>query len=288
MKSTGRRADLNLGGFLAQNTSAPVLRLKDPLAAAGQRVFTNPGIIPGIINGPTNRSAGKCFLCHAGAGAGDAIEQLLFNQPSAIGNANFATDVNLLPGLPADVVGERNPLDGGFGKAPNPRGGFGDGTFNVPVLVEAADTPGFFHNNAVNTIEAAVAFYQGPTFNNSPAGQLAGGIEIDGTETDQIAKFLRVINSLENLTSSIDLQRRAKVATSFNQAQELLRISIAELDDARDVLECGQLHLDARKEILEAIGLDALAIVTLSTTIRNGLIDASIDRKNRAIRLMRF
>ncbi len=57
------------------------------------------------------------------------------------------------------------PRDDGFGIP-------GDGTFNTPPLVEAADTGPFFHNNARATIEQAVAFYNSDAFNNSPSGQV--------------------------------------------------------------------------------------------------------------------
>jgi cytochrome c peroxidase len=49
-----------------------------------------------------------------------------------------------------------------------PGDGRGDGTFNTPPVIEAADTPPFFHNNAVATLEEAVAFYTTDTFNDSP------------------------------------------------------------------------------------------------------------------------
>ena len=42
---------------------------------------------------------------------------------------------------------------------------------NVPPLIEAADTPPLFHNNAAATIEDAVRFYTTDTFANSPDGQ---------------------------------------------------------------------------------------------------------------------
>src|SRR5207249_736738 len=99
-----------------------------------------------------------------------------------IGNANFNTGVETLPDQPADLTGELVPPDDGFGKP-------GDGTFNTPPLVEAADTGPFFHNNAIETIEGAVAFYDGESFNNSPAGHTLAaadpegvGIELDGTQ----------------------------------------------------------------------------------------------------------
>jgi hypothetical protein len=286
MKSTGRRKDLNLGGIAAQNPQDPVLRLRDPIAAEGQRLFSNPGNVPGIIQG-SNKGAGKCFLCHSGGGAGETVEQLLFNQPSAIGNGNFDTGVARLPSLPANLAKQPNPTDGGFGKKPNPMGGFGDGTFNTPPLIEAADTPGFFHNNAVDTIEAAVAFYQGAVFNDSPAGQLAGGITLEGTEVEAIAKFLRVLNAIENLNATNDLLRRARRA---NQAQgrELIGIALAELDDAFDVLREGRIHKDAREEILLGTSSSSAASGTSSTSIRNLLLDAAIIRTNRAIGLMKM
>lgn len=74
----------------------------------------------------------------------------------------------------------------------------------------------FFHNNAVRTIVAAVAFYAGESFNASPAGRLLAstdpdgeGIALDGAEIDAVAAFLRVINSLENIRASAELLDRA-------------------------------------------------------------------------------
>jgi cytochrome c peroxidase len=55
--------------------------------------------------------------------------------------------------------------------------------FNIPPLVEAADTAPFFHNNASATLEEAVAFYNSPAFNNSPAALgLGGAINLNATQ----------------------------------------------------------------------------------------------------------
>ena len=86
------------------------------------------------------------------------------------GNANFNTGVEDLEDQPIDQIGERVPPDDGFGVP-------GDGTFNTPPLVEAADTGPFFHNNSIDTIEGAVAFYNGAAFNNSPAGLFLASID---------------------------------------------------------------------------------------------------------------
>ena len=71
-------------------------------------------------------------------------------------NGNFDTGVaNLTPDLPPTTD--------------SPAPASGDHTFNIPPLVEAADTPPHFHNNAAATIEDAVAFYSSPTFQASPS-----------------------------------------------------------------------------------------------------------------------
>src|SRR5262245_57152446 len=118
-----------------------------------------------------------------------------------------------IPGQPADalVPPARNPPDGGFGLAAVFRNaqfiGFGSNlpnplnqrTFNTPSLVEAAGTGPFFHNNSVETIEEAVAFYSSPAFNNSPVGNgIPGGINLTIQESADVAALLRVLNAIEN------------------------------------------------------------------------------------------
>jgi len=97
-----------------------------------------------------------------------------------------------------------------------------------------------------------------------------------------VAAFLRVINVLENIRSSVDLESRARAATSFSQAQELLKLSLSELDDATRVLEGGDLHPEAQKKLHEAAALDALALATPSGALRNQLISQAIALKNSA------
>jgi len=218
------------------------------------------------------------------------------------GNGNFGTGVNELGAIPADLIDpSNNPRDGGFGNIPHiaragvncgsvGRVGFGAVTlpgallhpsgepaaaglceedFNTPPLVEAADTPPFFHNNAVATIEAAVAFYNDDAFNQTAGGQLlaAGdskgiGIRLDTSEVTAIASMLRVINSLENIRSAKELAE-APILTgrlSDSQAAGLIAQALAETEDSYNVLEGGGLHpravLDlsqARKDFREAL-----------------------------------
>jgi hypothetical protein len=271
-KSTGRQADLVLQGPGA-------LSLKSEIARKGQEIFNNGG----SLLGGSNEGAGKCFFCHLNAGASD------FFFPGQ--NANFNTNVEQLPSQPADLVlpAQLNPADGGFGQGAPPPGvfGFGNGSFNTPALVEAADTPPFFHNNAILTIEGAVDFYNSEAFNNAPGfGALIGGIRLEATEVEAVAAFLRVINALENIRSSVDLETRATSTSNFGTAQELIKLSIAELQDGIEVLSCIGLHPDAIIKLKEALAIDVLALVTSNDGNRNQLLNTAIQRKNQAKALM--
>jgi hypothetical protein len=211
------------------------LRLRSPVAFRGQAIF-NSG------------TEGKCSTCHFNAGANGS--PVIFG-PTA-GNLNFDTGVENLPDQPADLLGEKNPPDDGLGSP-------GDRTFNTPGLVESADTGPFFHNNSVETIEGAVAFYTGAAFTNSPAGKVLVGatgsaINLDGTQIVAVAAFLRVINALENIREGIELlQARTKnVILPTEDFAQLLSRAQDEIDDAIMVLVGGGLHPDAVARLEEA------------------------------------
>jgi len=211
--SLGRQSDLQLP-----------LPLKNVVAAAGQAIFVD-------------NSRGKCNICHFNAGAN--VDPDVFG--SVNDNRNFNTGVEDLPDQPARLTGEKVPTDDGAGVP-------GNGEFNTPPLVEAADTGPFFHNNSVETIEGAVAFYDGDSFNESPAGTLIEAltgetIEIDATEIVAIAAFLRVINVLENLRQSSDMLHQAgDRRTRDDRGTALLERAAADNDDAIDVLASGRLQ----------------------------------------------
>lgn len=211
--SLGRQQDLSLP-----------LTLKGVVAARGQELFMD-------------RSKGKCNACHFNAGAN--VDPGLFGTTDD--NKNFNTGVEAQPDQPADLTGEPVPDDDGFG---NP----GNGEFNIPPVVEAADTGPFFHNNSVQTIEGAVAFYNGEAFNNSPAAQLiigatGSGINLDATQTVAVAAFLRVINGLENIRSSNQLIDNATAnRLALGRSNTLLERALSETDDAIMVLRGGGLH----------------------------------------------
>ncbi len=199
--SLGRQADLILP-----------LSLSGVVASRGQEIFLD-------------NTLGKCNVCHLNAGANG--DPNIFGP--GVGNLNFNTGVEALPDQPADLTNELVPEDDGFGTP-------GDGEFNTPTLVEAADTGPFFHNNSVETIEGAVAFYTGDAFTNSPAGQLiigatGSGINLDATQVVEVAAFLRVINALENIRGTLVLLQEGD-----------LDLAVFETQDAIDVLSGGGLH----------------------------------------------
>jgi hypothetical protein len=312
-KSLGRRENLKLAGPGA-------LKLKAEKASKGQEIFNNPGTIINPINGgflftQPSKGAGRCLLCHFNGGAADFVEGALFggnNDPgtgTATGNSNFDTGIEDQPFRPFTLLvpTQKAPPDGGFGRDPVFRDGkflgFGNGaanapatppdlnkrTFNTPVLVEAADTGPFFHDNSITTIEGAVGFYNSDSFNNSPIGRNIKsldpngiGIHLEPTEIEAVAAFLRVINVLENIRSSVDLESRAKAGASFSQAQELLKLSLSELDDAIEALDGGRLHPEAQKKLRQAAAIDAAALLTPNSSLRNQLINQAIALKNAA------
>lgn len=214
MLSLGRQEDLDLP-----------LPLRGVVAARGQEIFLD-------------NTLGKCNACHFNAGANAAPN--IFGADA--GNLNFDTGVENLPDQPADLTDELVPPDDGFGVP-------GDGTFNTPSLVEAADTGPFFHNNSVETIEGSVAFYNGDAFNNSPAGQLltgatGSGINLDATQVVAVAAFLRVINALENFRATVDLLERSQALDAANAAS-LFAQALEETGDAIAVLAGAGLHPQA-------------------------------------------
>jgi mono/diheme cytochrome c family protein len=222
--SLGRDEDLQLP-----------LPLTGVVAARGQEIFLD-------------NTLGKCNACHFNGGANG--DPAIFGPDP--GNLNFNTGVEELPDQPADLTGELVPPDDGFGTP-------GNGEFNTPTLVEAADTGPFFHNNSVETIEGSVAFYNGDAFTNSPAGQLLIGatgsaINLDATQVVAVAAFLRVINALENIRSSIELLDRAN-AVSANSDDTLLERAHAETEDAHQVLIGGGLHPKGTAHLAKAMDL---------------------------------
>jgi mono/diheme cytochrome c family protein len=224
--SLGRLPDLKLP-----------LPLKGTIAKRGQAIFLDNNL-------------GKCNICHSNAGANAVVPP-----NTNLGNANFDTGVEALPDIPQRLTGEKVPVDDGFGVP-------GDRTFNTPSLVEAADTGPFFHNNAIETIEGAVAFFNGDAFKNSPSGRFLASldpngvaIKLDGTQVVAVAAFLRVINALENSRQAEQLldESTRDPPPRGETAKDLLRQARHETEDAIQVLAGGGLHPRAVQQFQEAL-----------------------------------
>jgi len=285
--SLGRQADPILE---ADNNIG--LKLKNSDAILGKAVF---------VNGPRPEFNGRCNTCHFNAGATSGRH--LQGRPEEEGvNRNVATGAEFFP-LPDgsnrhDVLDI--PVDGGFGRvnrsvnvlddtcddgvttaasptcciAPSKTCGIGDGRFNSPPLIESVDTPPFFHNNAFNTIEEAVAFYNSALFN---AGRGANEIQLTNDQITQVATLLRVLNALENIRSAIQLDDTASSANS-DSAKESLGIALAELEDAIQVLDEKLLHPQAVGQLRVAMSLTENAIKVKNDDARKNLIKNAIKK----------
>jgi cytochrome c peroxidase len=197
---------------------------------------------PGAEAGRTKFLQVGCNLCHGNAGA---------NAGGANQNFNTGVESSRNPAL------AMFPQDGGFGTVGATSAAFGDGTFNVPPLVEAADTGPFFHTATsivgasahnvatATTIEEAIAFYDSPAFNSSPAGQVLP-IALNPTQIDNIGRFLRGVNAA--FSAAIALKRidaELAIIGQFHNNQlaiqrELIRLANVEVGDAIRVLSAVQ------------------------------------------------
>jgi hypothetical protein len=174
-----------------------------------------------------------CNNCHGNAGANFGGTNN--NQPTGV-------EVVRHPDLDAF------PNDGGFLGNPgqSPPGAIGDGTFNIPPLVEAADTGPFFHTDtqiinapaentsSARTIEQAVAFYNSQAF----------FLPIDAADIANIGRFLRAVNAVFNIQMASNRILGARnmgnvlgnVARVDRMQRRLAQMTLFELDDAVRVL----------------------------------------------------
>jgi hypothetical protein len=169
----------------------------------------------------------------------------------------------------------------------------GDGRFNTPPLIEAADTGPFFHNNSVSTLEESIAAYNSDAFNNSPGAltsKLADRhVKLDSTQVTAVASFLRAINALENIRLSNRLDNQAKQVTNNARARELSRLALEENQDAIQVLKDGIVlggYAPAIKKLESASYYQSLALIAPGQTLRNTLIQQAIAKKTEARNLI--
>jgi hypothetical protein len=271
----------------------PTLTLTSAQASRGKTLFLDSGNLlePGHKN---------CNSCHFNGGGTTAMTFIPSDPgfPRVDGsprgfNIASPTSVNDIPRALALGL----PRDGGFGQIPTQFGSFGNTAdvpgfphfeleeFNSPPVVESADTGPFFHNHTVPDLESAVAFYGSPEFKASVAA-LAVPIDISADASDPdvqaIAAFLRVLNALENIRSSIDVAARARSMAGAADRRELAGLSRAEVVDALQVLSEGSLATSEDPAIVAARGrlqaakaaLDSARHLQQPTAIENLLTTA--------------
>jgi cytochrome c peroxidase len=201
--SLGRSTDFDLGKVV----------FRDQNVETGKALFANGTGDPA--------AGGSCGFCHQNGGALSLNGQ----------NRNFNTNVEDAV-HPARAI-EHFARDGGFGQTASGDGSFGDQSFNIASVVEAADTPPFFHNNIVDTLEGVVEFYSSPLFNDSRAP--SARLSFNPAQTRQIANFMRALNIL----SEVEVCRRELVEILANRSdprQEQDTRLLTALDGTEDAI----------------------------------------------------
>jgi hypothetical protein len=254
--SLGRNADFDLAKITFKDSTVNL--------NTGKSLFINGGGNPNF--------GGTCGFCHTNAGALSAASG---NQ-----NRNFNTNVEDVF-HPAQNI-QTFPKDGGFGRTANADGTFGDRTFNTASVVEAADTPPFFHNNVVSTLEDVVRFYSGPEFNNPRAP--AARFNFNQTQIDQLAGFMRGINTLQNISvARRELAEILAIRTNPRSEQDTrLQTAFEETQDAIDVLNEGGLFPSAVSQLVSARNSIAQAQLTGDSTQRRAFVQQAITNLDAA------
>lgn len=182
----------------------------------------------------------SCNACHFNGGANTDPN---FDFPVSVTplshemtNRSFAPRGEELIDQHADLVDmARNPRDDGFGSGTN--------LFNVPTVIEAADTGPFFHKNSIDTVEAMVAFYSSKRHLQN--GEVLDPIvHLNGAQVANVGAFLRVLNADENIRSALSLLDQASDLWRRRDKKINLKIAGAEITDAIEVLEGGNLHFN--------------------------------------------
>lgn len=273
MLSLGRPQDPDLKRMVFMN----------PIVERGKKLFDtkqNPVRGGQVVFGET----ANCNGCHMNGGG---LSSTTFANPIR------DTGIENQPDQPHRLLDPNVAFDGGFGTQPRQCGPdlahpcYGDGRFSTPTAIEAADTPPYFHNNSVNTIEQVVAAYTGPTFNNSPGALTSSGanrqIILDGSQMTAVALFLRAINVVENIDSSNRMDERA-MRLGRAQGKKQIKLALADTEDAVEVLEGAvyNVYPEALKKLKRALSLEQEALDTNSLSRRNELLQRAMARKREA------
>lgn len=257
-----------------QEVDLKKLVFNSPWVERGKLLFDtkeNPVAAGQAVPGET----ANCNGCHQNAGA---------NSSTTLANPTRDTGVENSPDQGARWIDQTIAWDGGFGQNERHNCGpkadqtcYGNGRFNTPSLIEAADTGPYFHNNSVNTLEEAVAFYRDDVFNRSPGSLTSSGrdrrVKLESSQVVAVALFLRGINELENIRSSNALDDQA-ASLNLRDGREVVRLAMADTGDAIRVIREGALipHPDALNKLEDALEFERKAQKALLPATRNALL----------------
>jgi cytochrome c peroxidase len=210
--------------------------------------FADPAAEAGALS--ANRE-GQCLACHQ-----ELIGLQERNSIFDTGVENLRLPFRTASNMPRDGGAGSNHLDGTPGTIAS---GFGNGAFNAPPLFEFADTPPFFHNGAISTVEDAVAFYQSPEFLASRATNFAVPT-LTPQSIKNIGGFLRTLNALVNMA-----QVRKRAAYLENNAttggSTILKVALRDIQDAIDDLSVPALSAPATVRALNELQLVKQALL---------------------------
>lgn len=211
------------------------ITLNNAIAEQGRKNYMGEGLPTDSLN---------CNACHFNGGANtnpDFDFSISGVTPPAFESTNrsFAPRVEELLDQPGDVLAA-SALGGGATQLPFDDG-FGAGTdlFNVPTVIESADTSAFFHSNQIDTVEGMVSFYASNRNFRDPAMNLPAGaiVPLNGSQIANVAAFVRVLNADENSRQAIELIEYAEQLTKKNDKELNINLAMSEIEDALRVLQ---------------------------------------------------
>ncbi|TCK18226.1 cytochrome c peroxidase [Thiogranum longum] len=242
------------------------IKMKDKRAERGRLNYMGVGV-SGALN---------CNACHFNGGANTDPE---FDFPASItpaafefSNRSFGPRVEELVDQTGDIIdADNNPFDDGFGH--------GSSLFNVPTVIEAADSGPFFHANQIDTVEGLIAFYTSKRHLRN-GEVLPPIVEMNGSQVANVGAFMRVLNADENIRSAIELIKQAELLYNRSDRNTNLKIAVSEIDDAIEVLQGGNLHYsDALPALKKARRFSAYSFtMSIARGILQGIRPMMIDR----------
>ncbi len=101
-----------------------------------------------------------------------------------------------------------------------------------------------------------MGFFNSTAFAKSPSGTFLAsidsggiGIRLEATQVQAVAAFLRVLNALENIRATTEIQNFVLDVRRHEVAESLLNLALKDQHDVVDVLDGAGLHPDAARHM---------------------------------------